>query len=206
MGESAYSLPVLNRSSEVKFGIYAKKSKLNRQLGVTLLRMLIVLAASAIVLTVIAPKIQNIVTKNQIESQINELSSIVKYAKFSAIDAKSTAIICASNDLLNCETDWEQTKIVFIDTNNSGNRDPSEPLLMSTTSITKGYNGPASAIQFLASGVSTAQATIQLCPTNDDPSLARGIIVSLNGKVELTIDANKDGVHEDAQGKTLSCE
>lgn len=191
----------------MKFGLSCATHALNRQQGVTLLEMLIALAVSAIALTVVAPNIQDIIAKNRITGEINELSSAIQFARYSAIDENGTALVCPANDFANCSTNWNQAKIVFIDANGNGDRDTSEPLLMSTSASSgnNDFTGPSGSISFSDTGASNMITTITICPSNNDVKMARGVNVNMQGRVRVTQDSNSDGVHEDATGTDLTC-
>jgi type IV fimbrial biogenesis protein FimT len=191
----------------VKSCNFGFNTRLKRQQGVTLLEMLIALAVSAIVLTVVAPNIQSIIAKNRVTGEINELSSVIQYARFSAIDENATALVCPSNDFANCSTNWNQAKIVFIDTNNNGDRDTSEPLLMSKPASSSGTSlrGPAAPISFSDTGASNTLTTLVLCPNSNDIKMARGVNINMQGRVRITRDTNGDGIHEDSSDTNLTC-
>ena len=59
----------------------ARLSIMSRQQGLTLLEMLVAVAILAIILTTVAPGIQNIVIKNRITSDLNNLSAVVQRAR-----------------------------------------------------------------------------------------------------------------------------
>ncbi|MGK0371034.1 MAG: type IV fimbrial biogenesis protein FimT [Glaciecola sp.] len=226
-----YSLPVLIRSSEVKFGerecnalrksdskslksFRGRKKAYHKRLGkpftekgMTLIEMLVALAVVAIVLTVVAPNVQTILSKNRTTSEINELSAVIQFARFTAIDQTSTAVICPSTNYASCSTDWNQAKIVFIDSNGNNTRDTAEPLLMSTTAIasTNTMTGPAVAISFLDSGVANASTSIKVCPNTNVVELARSININAQGRVRVSIDSDKNDIFEDTDGNELSC-
>ena len=227
-----YSLPVLNRSSEVKFSVSAPRAlrKSNRQStkslarnarasfkrpatirkyskGMTLLEILIALAVVSIVLTVVAPNVNTIVSKNRTTSEINELSGIIQFARFTAIDETSTAVVCPAADYASCGTNWNAPKIVFIDINSNNTRDNAEPLLMSTagTSASNTMTGPSTNILFFDSGATNASTSIKVCPNNKDNTLARSININAQGRVRISTDSNDNGVKEDTDGNELSC-
>lgn len=224
-----YSLPVLIGSSEVKFSesmckaltnsdgdllsTHSRATQANNmwmkhtQKGMTLLEMLVALAVVAIVLTVVAPNVQTIVAKNRTTSEINELSGIIQFARFTAIDQSSTAIVCPSANYASCGTNWNLPKIVFVDNNANNVRDTSEPLLMSTTAITSNNSmtGPASPIVFYDSGAANDSASIKICPNNNDAKLARSINVNAQGRVRVSVDSNNNDIFEDTEGDELSC-
>lgn len=226
-----YSLPVLNRSSEVIFSeslimtltnsdseSHLSLRRLKRasmslpancrnQQGMTLIEMLITLAVAAIVLTVVAPSVQTIIAKNRTTSEINELSAIIQFARFTAIDQTSTTLVCPTGNYATCSTNWNQPKIVFIDDNGNGNRDTSEPLLLSSTGISSSntMTGPTDPISFFDSGATNGSVSIKVCPNSKDTKMARAININAQGRVRVSIDSNKNDVYEDTNGNELVC-
>ena len=77
---------------------------MSRQQGLTLLEMLVAVAILAIILTTVAPGIQNIVIKNRITSDLNNLSAVIQRARFSAVDEQggidraATITLCPNNN------------------------------------------------------------------------------------------------------------
>lgn len=178
-----------------------------RQQGVTLLEMMIALAVSAIVLTLVAPNVQSILVKNKITAEINEMSGVLQFARFTAVDERSTTIVCPSSDFSSCGNNWDDPKIVFIDANANDARDADEPLLLSSQTIANTNNMTSSAnlIRFLDIGGTDTPAIIKLCPNSNDAKYSRALIVTLQGRTRISIDADRDGTHEDGNGDNLSC-
>jgi type IV fimbrial biogenesis protein FimT len=179
----------------------------NCQRGVTLLEMLITLAIAAILLTLVAPNVQSILTKNKISAEINELSGLLQFARYTAIDEQTTAVVCPSSDFANCSNDWNAPKMVFIDDNGNDARDGGEALLLTTQSIasTNKMTASGNIIRFLDSGGAQTAVNIKLCPDTKDAKFGRALFVSLQGRTRISIDSNNDGVHEDVAGSNLSC-
>lgn len=169
--------------------------------------MMITLAILAIVLTVVAPSMQNFLIKNRITGEINEISGVVQYARHLAIDEQINVIVCPSADFEACGTDWSNPKIVFIDANADGNRSAGEELLVTTAQASDSTNisGPNANIHFKDSGAASQAFTIQICPINKDVTFARALSVSLQGRVKVSSDSDDDGTHEDMDGNVLSC-
>lgn len=179
-----------------------------RQLGITLLEMMITLAIAAILVTIVAPGAQSILQKNQIAAEINDVSAALQFARFQAIEQQRTTIVCPSSDYSQCDNDdWRLAKIVFTDANGNGRRDANEALLFSTQpmSSTNAMTGPDQSIRFDDFGGITAATSILLCPNNNNDELARQLDINLQGKVRLSRDTNNDGVHEDDAGNSLDC-
>ncbi len=228
-----YSVPVLYGSSEVIFGNsenrlltkadiarastvkigrhhqshFATIRSLHKQAGLTLLEMLIAIAIVIIVLTVVAPNMQTMVAKNRTISEINELSGVIQYARFTAIDQNATAVVCPAPDFENCSTNWNQAKIVFIDSNGNNSRDSTEPLLMTSTEITSGNNvtGPSSSIVFAGSGAINIPTNIKICPKNNEATIARGLSINAQGRVKVNVDSDGNSIVEDSEGNDISC-
>lgn len=179
-----------------------------RQHGVTLLEMLITLAIAAILLTMVAPNVQSILTKNKITAEINEMSGLLQFARFTAIDEQATAVVCPSADFAACGTDWNAPKIVFVDLNGNDARDTAEPLLLTSQSIssTNDMVSSTDVIRFLDSGAANTAATVKLCPNSKDAKFARALFVSLQGRTRISVDsADSDEIHEDASNNNLTC-
>lgn len=186
-----------------KCGTTSKK----RQQGVTLLEMLIAMAIIAILLTVVSPNIQTILNKNRITADINEMSAIIQYARFSAIDQNAATTVCPSSNFATCSTNWNQPKIVFVDSNSNGDRDANEDLIRSTeaTSAQQYFSGPATSLEFTDAGATNMLATFKLCPLSNDVSIARSVNVNQQGRTRISTDSDNDGIHEDANGTNLVC-
>ena len=192
------------RAKRIKIQV---NSRPNYSQGMTLLEMLIGLAIISIVLTAVAPNVNTIVAKNRITSQINELSGIIQFARFTAIDQASATVVCPADNYANCSTNWNAPKIVFIDTNNNNTRDTSEPLLMSTAATSSGTNmtGPSNNVIFFDSGSTNTSTSIKICPDSNEASLARAININAQGRVRISTDSNDNGIHEDTDSNELSC-
>lgn len=178
-----------------------------RQQGTTLVELMIGLSIVAIILIVAVPSAQNIVIQNRVVAHINELSGVVQFARATAINEQVDTIICPTSDFTNCTTNWSNAKMVFIDENLSGTRNDGEELLVGTPIISSSnfIDGPEAAIRFQASGAVNTMATLLICHKDKDAKYARALTLSLQGRVKISRDADKDGVHEDNAGTDLSC-
>lgn len=177
------------------------------QKGLSLLEMLISLAIVAIVVTAVSPSIQGILIKNKIVSEINELSATIQFARSHAIDQQITTVVCPSNDFSTCTADWNDPKIVFVDSDNNGARGVSEELLASTGAISSNnvLTGPNNALFFRPSGETLANAFILLCHNSKKADYARSLTIALQGRVKVSGDSDRNGIHEDTAGVALNC-
>lgn len=180
---------------------------MKQQQGVTLIELMITLSIVTIILTAVGPSIQSILTKNRIISEINEISSIVQYARHQAIDEQTLVKVCPTSDYVNCGTDWNNAKMVFIDSNNDDTLNGVEELIVSVeaASSTSTITSTETIITFEETGQADKAAEIILCDKGKKAEYARSLTVTLQGRVKMSTDSDKDGVYEDINGSDLSC-
>lgn len=179
----------------------------SKHAGLTLIELMITLGIVAILTVAVGPSVQNILIQNRIVGEINELSGIVQFARNNAIDEQVDTIICPSEDFATCNTDWNNSKIVFADLDGDGARGAGEELLVGSSGISANnlLSGPAAVIRFQASGAVSAPALLLLCHKDKDDKYARLLTVSAQGRVKMSQDTDNDGVHEDQDGTALDC-
>lgn len=175
--------------------------------GVTLLELMISVAIISILVTVVGPNARDLLLRNRITAQINELSGVVQYARHTAIDQQVDTVVCPTADFASCSTDWHLAKMVFADWDGSGDLNGDEEILAATDQLAGGLNmtGPNLALVFNVSGAANTAATLLICPDDNDQEFARALLLSLQGRVRVSQDDNHDGIHEDLQGNALSC-
>lgn len=180
---------------------------MKHQNGVTLIELMITLAIITIILTAVAPSIQSILIKNRIVAEINEMSSLIRFARHHAINEQAPVSVCPSSDHINCSSDWNDPKIVFIDLDNNGIRAAAEELVVSISAIssTNTMTGPAGSLIFLGTGESSVATEILLCHDNKKAEYARSLSITLQGRVKMSTDSDRNGVNENAAGTPLSC-
>ena len=93
-----------------------------RQLGVTVVELMIGLAVAAILLAVASSSFVAIVNANRLAGTANELLATLQSARVEALRRNQRIVVCSSNDGATCNTpvgDWGGW-ISFIDTNRDG--------------------------------------------------------------------------------------
>ncbi|GAB2689387.1 GspH/FimT family pseudopilin [Aliiglaciecola sp. 3_MG-2023] len=177
------------------------------QKGVTLVELMIGLAIVAIVLTISVPAAQGIIIKNRIVSEVNEISGVIQFARANAVDEQLTTIVCPTADFSTCSTNWNQVKMVFGDEDGNGSRGDDEDILAATALLSDNnyVTGPAQAIQFNPNGSANTQSTLLICHKNKEATYARQLTVTPQGRVKMSQDTDKNGVHENISGGALSC-
>jgi type IV fimbrial biogenesis protein FimT len=91
------------------------------QNGFTLYELMITLLIVGVVLTLGMPNLTAFTQNGRITASANDLHAAFRVARSEAARAKSTITICASNNSMtaaaDCQGDWEDGFIVFIDSN-----------------------------------------------------------------------------------------
>lgn len=161
----------------------------------------------AVLATSVAPSIQETLIKNNITAQMNELSGVMQYARSHAIDQQIDTVVCPSDNFATCSTNWQQGKIVFVDSNGDGTRNDNEELLVAKSAVSHPsvVTGPANSLRFLANGTASTPANIIFCSTSGNATQARALLISLQGRVKTSTDDDKNGIHQDLSGSALSC-
>lgn len=171
------------------------------------MEILIGLAIVSILITAVAPAVREILIRNQMTGQVNELSSVVQFARYSAINEQIPTILCPTVNFSTCTTNWNNPKMVFPDFDGNGQRGDDEDILAGAgnTIDNSQLTGPEGTISFQASGAVASPATLILCPNSAEARFARALIISLQGRVKLSQDTDNDNIHEDNSGTALSC-
>lgn len=187
--------------------MHSTRSTHAKQLGVSLVELMVGLAIIGIILSVGVPSAQSIIIQNRIVSEINEVSGVIQFARNNAIDEQLDTIVCPTQDFSNCTTNWSQAKMVFGDEDGDGARGVNEELLVATSIISSAnyMEGPATTIRFQGNGAVTTMATLLLCHKDKEAKYARALTVSLQGRVKISRDDDKNNIHEDNSGQNLSC-
>ncbi|WP_100642719.1 GspH/FimT family pseudopilin [Alteromonas facilis] len=185
-----------------------KLSKNTKSQGVTLVELLVSMSIVAIILTIALPNMTILINKTRVISELNSLSATIRMARASAIDDQTTITLCPTLNTRKCDfTNWQQSKMVFADSNQNKQRDNNEPLLFATSVVSDSINmhGPNRQVAFHASGQLGTPTTIKLCPKSKNPRLKRALVISLQGRVRLSKDLNDDDIHELGKNKPIHC-
>lgn len=74
----------------------------DKQMGFTLIELMVTVAVMAIVLTVAVPAFTNVINNNRLTSQANELLNSLSFARSEAIRRNADVIFCHSQDGASC--------------------------------------------------------------------------------------------------------
>lgn len=101
------------------------------QLGVTLIELIFTLAIVAVLASLSAPALGNLIQRGHSRSAHDMLVGSLNLARMSSVSTHRETIVCPSSDHASCADGiwWQRGWIVFEDANQNNRRDEDEPLL-----------------------------------------------------------------------------
>jgi type IV fimbrial biogenesis protein FimT len=156
---------------------------------------MMVIAVSAIVLTLGVPSFYTLIQNNRAATQVNELVMALSLARSEAVKQGAPVSLCPSTDQSKDEPkcsgakDWSVGWLVFVDNAAAGSADPVVGKVLRVwpkmTGVA-GFNGPKS-LRYLAEGDVRAGEIFthknKVCPANKDD--VRTVTVSPTGRVSV---------------------
>jgi type IV fimbrial biogenesis protein FimT len=182
------------------------------------MELLTVLTLVAVLLGLAAPSFQESIQRNRLQSTLNDVVSMVAFARAEAVTRAAPVSVCASADGASCGAsgEWEKGWIVFVDdgagTSQNGAVDTGEPLVRvggpAPTAVSlRAFNFPSSSsITFTRSGRMNqdSSGTFVIC---DDRgvSQARAVVLNVSGQPRLSIRDSSGTLLDDNNAVITSC-
>ena len=192
-----------------------KFESIGNDTGFSLIEMMVVLSVLAVLLTVGAPSLNNLISDNRLLSQVYALRATLNNARTEALTQRTFVTVCNSSDGASCSGSWNQGYIAFTDFNGNGALDTGGDTIIQT----KVLDNPTLTISLIpvSGGVTTIRfnsrgnalgfsGTIKVCDDRG-ASKARGMAVSNLGSVQSLVDSNspEDGVVNLRGGSNVTC-
>jgi type IV fimbrial biogenesis protein FimT len=190
------------------------------QAGFTLVELMIVLVMAAILLGIGGPSFQSSLQRNRMLSTVNEMSSVMSFARAEAVIRTQPVALCPTTNAVGCSgANWEGGYLVFVDNGEGGGGvaldgalNGSEELLRIGDPAPGGVsvrtvNFPSvNNIVFQDSGRVLQNVTGTLIVCDDrGANEARGIIIEVSGQGRRAVDTDANGIAEDDAGNSLVC-
>ena len=170
--------------------------------GFTLIEMLIVIAATAVLLAIGAPSMAGMVKSARISSASNLFFSGLLLARSEAIKRNSRVVLCKSSEGVVCSPTggWEQGWIIFHDSNNNGLRDGFEIIIQRESSLSAeirlvGNLNVERYVSFTATGATRLigggfqAGTLTVCNQSAEPGEAKQIVLNAVGRPRVQTTA-----------------
>ncbi|HID81765.1 MAG TPA: prepilin-type N-terminal cleavage/methylation domain-containing protein [Chromatiales bacterium] len=133
---------------------------MNKEIGVTLVELMVVIAIVAITLTIGVPSMRNMIANNRSSSQAINFVASLNLARSEAVKRGST-VSMAATDGANWENGWQ----IWDDQNGDGNVDAGETILQTSAGLTGGNTlaaGGVTSLTYTSTGRIAAVATFTL--------------------------------------------
>jgi len=179
--------------------------------GFTLVELLVVIALISLVANYAIPSMGKLVDNSRRHAAVSDMITLLNLARNSAITEQNTVTMCPLDETNACTHDWNTRPITVF-------RDPDSNRVLANSSdiirisqVVEGGEWDANTsnrpyFRFFATGMASyAIGNMIWCPDSKDEHLAAQIVVNMGGRLRLSEDQDGDGVVEDANGNTVSC-
>ncbi len=179
----------------------------------TLVELLIALAIAAVLAGLAYPAFADLIARMHATSRVNDLVGIIRFARHSAVNGGRWVTLCpAVAETCTNRPEWQSGIMVFEDRNRDGNRQASEPVLGYLPQLDEGEQLHWRAFRrrnhltFRSAGYTNWQnGSFHYCPASGDPRYGKVLIVNIQGRTVPSVDADGDGIDEQANGEPLAC-
>ena len=165
--------------------------------GMTLLELLVVMGLLAVLMSLAAPAVANMVNRYRHESIVRSVWMDLALARSEAIRQGSLVAMCASRGDGTCasEAHWSVGRMLFVDKNANGHREDHEQVIARREAVPAGWrlagNSPVKRYVAYHPSGRTVQAggalqmgTLTICGRNPD-QMAHQIVINAAGRPRL---------------------
>lgn len=177
----------------------------SRQGGFNMLELLIAIGILGVITAIAVPSFQSISINSSLSTETNDLVSSMRHARSEAAKQGQNVTVCSANsDYTACSgaADWS-TGWLIVD--NAANVIRVREALDTDTATEMAVVGGTGLIVFNRNGFTSNARTIKLCGRDDAAERARGVIISVDGRVRLATDSDSNSIAEDRSGTDLTC-
>ena len=179
----------------------------------SLLELLVTLAVGAVVAGMAYPAFNDLIARVHATSRVNDLVGIIRFARHAAINGGRWVTLCPAVDEVCADTpEWQSGIMVFEDRDRDGARQPAEPVLGYLAALDAGEQlrwrsfRRRNFLTFRSEGYTNwHNGSFHYCPASGDPRYGKVLIINIQGRTAPSVDADGDGVDEQANGKPLTC-
>ena len=160
-----------------------------KQLGVSLVELLVSLALAAILVSITVPSMKLFISKTRINTTTDEVYGSLMLARSEAIKRQRTVTLCSTLDNTTCDESnagWHHGWLIFTDESEDGLLNGRDQLIHRVSDVShliaitwnRGFN-----IRFNSRGQTSQAGTFRVCDRNDDELDAKTIVISMTGRL-----------------------
>ncbi len=176
-----------------------------RQAGFNLLELMITIGILGVITAIAIPSFQSVSINSSLSTETNDLVSSLRHARSEAAKQGQNVTVCSANagyTACSGAADWS-TGWLIVDT--AANVIRIREALDTDTATEQAIAGAQGLIVFNRNGFTTNARTIKLCGRQNSAQRARGVIISIDGRVRLATDSDANSIAEDRSGVDLTC-
>ena len=176
--------------------------------GFSLLEVLVTMSVVVILATVGVPLFKETIQRSNADAAITSFARAFSFARVQAINLGQEVTVCHLSDANACDGNWTETLSIFIDLNGDAKVNGDDHILQQVSAI--GSNDhlvttAGTSVRFAQSGqLSSGNSTFIYCPASVTSPYAKGLVISMTGRIRHSRDTNGDGIHELDSGN-LDC-
>jgi type IV fimbrial biogenesis protein FimT len=169
-----------------------------RQIGFTLVELLVVVALAAILASLAVPSFRTLMVKRTVQAAADTLATDFRFARSEAVKRSTRTVICRSSDSTDCAGSagsWSGGWIVFVDLNGDGTVDAGDDIVrvqqamsgIATIHSDASPGGTRHTFNFEPTGwAKAADQTFNITPNGaDGASFMRVACVSITGRAAI---------------------
>jgi len=178
--------------------------------GFTLVELLTTLAIVALVASLAAPSMDNLIRKTNRHAAVSDMIRLINLARNTAIMEQQVTTLCPLDENDDCTHDWSGTITVFRDPESDKSLSNESDVIREAESVVGGKWTANTAsrpyFRFMPSGIADyAIGNIVWCPINGNLKLAAQIRINMGGRPRIAEDSDGDGIVEGVDGKPITC-
>lgn len=180
-------------------GIFSRTP--NRTNGFTLIELMVSLTILATLLSAGVPAMTKFFQRNQANTMIGEVRTLVALTRESAVRHGCLATLCPSEDSLSCSSNTQAPLMVFSDCNGNRVIDDNDQLyrtmgsLPDNSDLRWSFFPRYKYIQMTPQGRSNEQnGTLIYCPASGENTHIRALIISKSGRTRYAKDTDGDDI------------
>jgi type IV fimbrial biogenesis protein FimT len=174
-----------------------------------MIELLVSISIAAIMLTVAVPSFRDFLLNTRLATQINEMTLALTFAKSEAVKRNAVITVLKNADATTAcsgtSSGWSMGWTVFVDADSDRVIDATEEILRVWPALERNtlcFNA-GNWVEFQRTGSTSNIGTFRICDSRGAIE-ARGLVISMTGRVRRTTDSNADSI-EDVSGTNLLC-
>ncbi|GAA6205897.1 GspH/FimT family pseudopilin [Thalassotalea sp. SU-HH00458] len=177
--------------------------------GFTLIELLVSVSIIGVLMMIAIPNLNSYLVESRVDNEISELHRLILTARNTAINSGKNVTLCPLSTSNVCGTDWKKELTVFNNTADNTKFDSTNEQVIKVKAAIKTNDSLTlnqTSLVYSPTGrlISGNNSVFIYCP-KDYPELARGINISLSGRVYASQDTDNDDKDEDRSGNELTC-